>query len=116
MTAIPARQVWLEYSSKGFAPGALSKIGYNTGSFNAAAISDQGCRLAHSWIAPLHSSQLERKIRLHGGIDFRRTAPVNAPSAIRELLRQQMLNALMLQITIDLSRPVHESDVVGAQS
>src|ERR1700751_6271401 len=56
--------------------------------------STQGARTLasfyHDWVIGGVSSELEREVRLHRGVNFRRPFRINVPTAVRELSLQNV--------------------------
>ena len=69
----------------------------------------------HPRIGRGDTGQLQRQVRLHGGVHLGRTVGVNVPSAVRELFLEDVVDCLTLPVGIDFAPPVVEGHHVGDQ-
>ena len=83
---------------------------------NTAEAEDIRAGLPHPRGVGRVSSELERKVGFHGGVDFARATDKNIPSAVGELAATDMGRAFALQGFVHLPKPMHVDDVVAAQS
>ena len=60
--------------------------------------------------------QFQREVGFDRRIHFARAAVINIPAAIRQLAFQDVANATLLNRIIHFTEPMHEEDVIGAES
>ena len=82
---------------------------------NPAETQNVGACFAHPERIRRISSELQREIRLHGGVDFRRAANKNIPTPVCRLAPADVVCAFPLEVRVDASAPMQKDDRVAAQ-
>jgi hypothetical protein len=59
--------------------------------------------------------EFEREIRLYRRVYFRGTLRIDVPASVRQLPRENVVHALLLELEVDLPGPMHERDVIGTK-
>ncbi len=89
------------------------QLGKRVHARHAAEVQRHLARLQHARIRDRHAGQLEREIRLDGGVHLRRPAVIDVPAAVRQLHRKDVVDRLALPFRVHLAVPVMIRHRVG---